>query len=188
MLKDIPQSYYENFTENIWPQLRQRQHPNIRLPLDTVPDDRIFVYKYLSHDLLELAKTSLGPHSRKRILKGVLQGLAELHDHNIVPLDVKPDNIVVECRSIQDGVTASDAVEITDLENAVWLKPGKNIQGILAGNDNWRSPEAHLRAKLNKPTDLFSFGAMVCSVDSTEFGCIADLPDHCSASMSCSGA
>lgn len=123
------------------------------------------VYKYLSHDLLELVRTSLGSHSRKRILKNVLLGLAELHNHDIVHLDLKPDNIVVECWSIQDGVAASDAVQITDIENAVWLKPGKNIQGILAGNDNWRSPEGYLRAKLNKPTDLFSFGAMVRSVE-----------------------
>ena len=164
-MKDIPQSYHSNFTENTWPQLRQRQHPNIRLPLDTVPDERISVYKYLSHDLLELARTSLGSHSRKRILKATLQGLAELHDRDIVHLDVKPDNVVVECQNIQHGIAASDAVQITDIENAVWLKPSKNIQGILAGNDNWRSPKAHLRAKLNKPTDMFSFGAMVCSVD-----------------------
>ncbi len=32
---------------------------------------------------------------------------------------------------------------------------------MLPGNDNWRSPEGHLRGKLNKPTDIFSFVAMV---------------------------
>jgi hypothetical protein len=32
---------------------------------------------------------------------------------------------------------------------------------MLAGNDNWRSPEAHFKGELNKPTDLFSFGAVV---------------------------
>lgn len=85
-----------------------------------------------------------------------------MHDHDIVHLDIKPDNIVVECNEASTATAAGvDAVQITDLENAVWLRPNKNVQGILAGNDNWRSPEAHLRAKLNKPTDLFSFGAMV---------------------------
>ncbi|XRM47931.1 hypothetical protein ABZX51_010882 [Aspergillus tubingensis] len=32
---------------------------------------------------------------------------------------------------------------------------------MLAGNDNWRSPEAHFRGELNKPTDMFAFG-IVC--------------------------
>ncbi|KAJ5823525.1 calcium/calmodulin dependent protein kinase [Penicillium robsamsonii] len=31
---------------------------------------------------------------------------------------------------------------------------------MLAVNDNWRSPEAYFRGELNKPTDLFSLGAM----------------------------
>ncbi|KAK2746774.1 hypothetical protein FQN55_005501 [Onygenales sp. PD_40] len=32
---------------------------------------------------------------------------------------------------------------------------------MLAGNDNWRSPEAHFKGELNKPSDIFSF-ATVC--------------------------
>lgn len=92
-----------------------------------------------------------------------------MHDHDIVHLDIKPDNVVVECHDQVDGTAVVDAVQITDSENAVWLQPGKNVLGVLAGNDNWRSPEAHLRAKLNKPSDLFSFGVMVRSIDASEF-------------------
>jgi hypothetical protein len=32
---------------------------------------------------------------------------------------------------------------------------------MLAGNDDWRSPEAHFKGELNKPTDIFSFGIVV---------------------------
>lgn len=118
----------------------------------------------MSHDFFELARGQISPKLRRQILKGVLQGLVEMHCHNIVHLDVKPDNILIESHDKPDGTIVIDAVQIMDIENAVWLQPGKNVLGMLAGNDNWRSPEAHLRAKLNKPTDMFSFGVMVWRV------------------------
>lgn len=60
-----------------------------------------------------------------------------------------------------EGSFSVSKIQLIDLENAAFLPPGRCIQGMLAGNDNWRSPEAHFRAELNKPTDLFSFGAIV---------------------------
>ncbi|KAK1150266.1 hypothetical protein N8T08_000168 [Aspergillus melleus] len=38
------------------------------------------------------------------------------------------------------------------------------IKGMLAGNDNWRRPEAHFKGELNKPTDMFAFGTVVNAV------------------------
>lgn len=57
--------------------------------------------------------------------------------------------------------TTVDSVQIIDLENAAYLPKGRCIKGMLAGNDNWRSPEAHFKGELNKPTDIFSFAAVV---------------------------
>lgn len=57
--------------------------------------------------------------------------------------------------------TTVEQVQVTDLENAAHLPKGRCIKGMLAGNDNWRSPEAHFKGELNKPTDMFSFGIMV---------------------------
>ncbi|KAL9110588.1 MAG: hypothetical protein Q9227_004946 [Pyrenula ochraceoflavens] len=54
-----------------------------------------------------------------------------------------------------------EETQITDLENAAYLPKGRCIKGMLAGNDNWRSPEAHFKGELNKPADIFSF-AVVC--------------------------
>lgn len=76
-------------------------------------------------------------------------------------LDIKPDNIMADLR-YDDKHTIVEKVQITDLENAAYLPPGRCIRGMLAGNDNWRSPEAHFKEKLNKPTDIFSFGITVC--------------------------
>ena len=57
--------------------------------------------------------------------------------------------------------TIIEQVQITDLENAAYLPQGRCIKGMLAGNDNWRSPEGHFKGELNKPSDMFSFGAVV---------------------------
>ncbi|KAF4628091.1 hypothetical protein G7Y89_g10060 [Cudoniella acicularis] len=89
-----------------------------------------------------------------------LRGIAELHDQQVVHLDIKPDNIVVNYHKFSQE-TVVDQVQVADLENAAFLPKGRCIKGMLAGNDNWRSPEAHLKGELNKPTDIFSFG-IVC--------------------------
>jgi len=57
--------------------------------------------------------------------------------------------------------TIVEQVQITDLENAAYLPKGRCIKGMLAGNDNWRSPEAHFKGEFNKPSDIFSFGVVV---------------------------
>ena len=62
-----------------------------------------------------------------------------------------------------DRDTIVEQVQITDLENAAYLPKDRCIKGMLADNDNWRSPEAHFKAELNKPTDIFSFGIVVCA-------------------------
>ena len=67
---------------------------------------------------------------------------------------------MVNCRHVGQE-TIVEHVQITDLENAAYLPKGRCIKGMLAGNDNWRSPEAHFKGELNKPSDIFSFGAVV---------------------------
>lgn len=74
--------------------------------------------------------------------------------------DIKPDNIMVQCRQTAHTTTI-EQVQLTDLENAAYLPKGRCIKGMLAGNDNWRSPEAHFKGELNKPSDMFSFGLVV---------------------------
>ncbi|KAJ0420974.1 kinase-like domain-containing protein [Aspergillus carlsbadensis] len=144
--------------QDIWPHLPNS--PNIRLPWDTVPGQRVLVYKYLSHDFLSLVKDNISLQARKQILKNSLLGLAELHDRHIVHLDIKPENIMVDSHcNAQKSVV--ERVQLIDLENAAHLPDGRCVKGMLAGNANWRSPEAHLKGELNKPTDIFSFG-IVC--------------------------
>lgn len=69
---------------------------------------------------------------------------------------------MVDCHENNHQETIVDQVQIIDLENAAHLPHGRCIKGMLAGNDNWRSPEAHFKGELNKPADIFSFGIVVC--------------------------
>jgi serine/threonine protein kinase len=54
-----------------------------------------------------------------------------------------------------------EKVQLTDLDNAAYLPHSRYIKGIVAGNKNWRSPEAFFKSKLSKPADIFSFGIIV---------------------------
>ncbi|PSN69711.1 putative serine/threonine protein kinase [Corynespora cassiicola Philippines] len=143
VLKDIPQDIFSSFNEHIRTRLRESQY--LRLPSDAIPDQRIFVYKYFTHEFLSLLRNKISMQARKQILKDSLRGIAELHDQDIVHIDIKLNNIMANCR--QDGEeTIVEQVQITDLKNAAYLPKG--------------SPEAHFKGDLNKITDLFSFGAV----------------------------
>ncbi|KAK2731175.1 hypothetical protein FQN57_003547 [Myotisia sp. PD_48] len=153
ILKDIPKSFFSSFNEDIWPRLREKSR-YLRLPHDTIPGQQnVFVYKYMDSDLLSLVRTQLPLQARKQILKATLQGIAELHNNNIVHLDIKPDNIMVNYRGT--GLeTIIEHVQIIDLENATYLPKGRCIKGMLPGNDSWRSPEGHFKVIFGTDDDL----------------------------------
>jgi hypothetical protein len=67
---------------------------------------------------------------------------------------------LVNYRHVDQEVVV-EQVKISDLENAAYLPKPRCIKGMLAGNDNWRSPEGHFKGELNKPSDLYSFGLVV---------------------------
>lgn len=148
-MKDIQQSIYKNFEEIL--QSRLRQHPQLRFPSETIPDQRIYAYKCLENSFLTLVKEKhISIEARKQILKASLEGIAELHDHNVVhisnrslsnyygnesySLDIKPDNILVN--KPQDS--AIENVQIIDFEHAAYIPKGRCLKGRLLGNDNWR--------------------------------------------------
>lgn len=86
MLKDIPESILSHFNERLWPRLCKDTSALLRLPFDTIPDQRIFVYKYLTDEFLCLVREQIPMQARRHILKVSLQAIAELHDRDIVHL------------------------------------------------------------------------------------------------------
>ena len=67
---------------------------------------------------------------------------------------------MVDYRHI-DQEMAVKQVQICDLENSAYPPKPRCITGMLAGNDNWRSPQGHFKGELNKPSDLYSSGLVV---------------------------
>jgi serine/threonine protein kinase len=84
-------------------------------------------------------------------------------DTDVCYADVKPNNILVECKLSGHGQrqVSVDHVQIADVEDACHVPPGRTIRGTQIGNWMWRSPEAHAQGPLGKPSDMFSFGLVV---------------------------
>ena len=70
---------------------------------------------------------------------------------------------MVDCRYVGQDMSI-DRVRVMGLENSWHLPMRKRVRGMLTGNENWRSPEAHMKGELNKPSDMFSFGAVVSDI------------------------
>ena len=77
--------------------------------------------------------------------------------------EVKANNILVQCEGEGDTRHITQ-VQLVDLEDAAYVRPGANIRGKQVGNYMWRSPEAHAQGRVNKPTDIFSYGIVVSAL------------------------
>lgn len=75
-------------------------------------------------------------------------------------LDIKADNILVNWEQSQDEILVR-RVQLGDLEDSLYLPPGKSVVGKQAGNWMWRSPEAHAGGPIKKSSDIFSFAIVV---------------------------
>lgn len=57
---------------------------NLRTMVDTVPKFELFVYHFMTGNLLQVSAMSLSKSTRKSILRCALRGLADLHDRSII--------------------------------------------------------------------------------------------------------
>lgn len=79
---------------------------------------------------------------------------------NYPAADVKANNILVDWENSPHGI-AIRQVQLAGIEDATYVGPDSDIVDIQVGNLMWRSPEAHVQARVNKPSDIFSFGIVV---------------------------
>lgn len=137
-----------------------QKSPYIRAADDTIPDQSMFAYKYFKDHLLSFAQKDVPLPLTKRILKDSLRGIAALHEKDIMHTDIKANNIMVDWDET-DGNTTINQVQIADIEDAAYVPDNCAIVGRQVGNWMWRSPEAHASGRVHKPSDIFSFGAVV---------------------------
>ncbi|KAJ8113983.1 hypothetical protein OPT61_g4029 [Boeremia exigua] len=121
-----------------------------------------YQYKQLLQEREHFGRVWLATSGREHfVLKDVLELIFEHFNEEIRPnVHIKPDNIMLDYHD-DGGELVVGKVQLTDLDNAAYLPNGRYIKGMVAGNENWRSPEAFFRGKLSKPADMFSFG-IVC--------------------------
>ncbi|KAH8668753.1 kinase-like domain-containing protein [Xylariales sp. PMI_506] len=154
VLKSLFESEY-NYALSLQPKFAES--PYLRAVRDTIPANKMFVNEYLSDHLLNFAWKPMPLITQKRILRDALRGLAAMHAHDIAHLDIKANNIMVDYHEARDGSLVVDRVQLSDLEDSTYIPPAQALRGLQVGNHWWRSPEAHVKGGINKPTDIFSF-------------------------------
>ncbi|KAL8978580.1 MAG: hypothetical protein Q9205_005863 [Flavoplaca limonia] len=137
--------------------------PFIRLPIDGIEngiDGHMgLVFPYYTENFLQLAQDRGFSRTQiKRILFDVLKGIAACHSKDWVHNDVKPSNIMVSYKALENDTREVDSVALIDLECVGKVKKGQAIFGRF-GNVLWRSPEAQAGICVQKPTDIWAFGA-----------------------------
>lgn len=137
--------------------LRQLKHPNIiQLHGSFKQNDRLYlVFDYIKLSLLDLQDQSpdgLGIEVIKKIVLGVLKGLAEMHTNGFLHRDIKPENILVDPdnqpKIIDFGFCRGFEISVEPLTNYVATR--------------WyRSPELLLSSVYGAEVDMWALGCVI---------------------------
>ncbi|MCJ1309310.1 hypothetical protein MMC25_002969 [Agyrium rufum] len=120
----------------------------------------MLVFSYLQDDLSGLIEGGLPLSVTKKTLRKVWKGLAELHSAGTVHTDVSPDNILIDWTEANGSLT-SKRVALIDLEDAVLTGSKPSSNDPRSSDYRWQSPEASALGKLDRYSDMFSFGFFV---------------------------
>ena len=112
--------------------------------------------------LSALSKAGLDMGAYIGLMNQVLQALAHMHARNVLHLDIKPDNLLVE--QLNDGTLR---VKVTDFGLAAAIERSSLIDvqtanGQLAGTPLYMAPELVTQAGAPKPrADLYAIGVIL---------------------------
>ncbi|XP_074658860.1 serine/threonine-protein kinase 17A-like isoform X2 [Tubulanus polymorphus] len=90
----------------------------------------------------------------QRLMRQILDGIAFLHDKNIVHLDIKPQNIL-----LTKTAPAHGDIKLCDFSFAKQVNQGTDIRDIL-GTLDYVAPEILSYEPIKKATDMWSIGVL----------------------------
>ncbi|KAL3474299.1 kinase-like domain-containing protein [Aspergillus californicus] len=157
VLKPVSDSILEQsiLLQKLFSDTRQLRHH-----VDIHNNDRVLIYEYFTHDILSFVRDNpqLFIKSRKHILREVGKAIERLHAKDWIHLDIKPDNVMINC-SDNSGQLQIERAVLSDLDCALKLE-GDRLLDARIGNVMWRSPEGQVGKGIGKPSDIFSYGLL----------------------------
>ncbi|KAL3490565.1 kinase-like domain-containing protein [Aspergillus germanicus] len=128
---------------------------------DVIPSESMIVCEPYNTSFYRAIKhrDRLSPSMVKKILKSLLNVLAELHDQDVVYGVFSLRKILIDLTKDRGQLTLSK-VQLAHSVNTVYLPRGSNIVGRQIGPLEWRSPESAVLGPVNKPSDIFSFALL----------------------------
>lgn len=129
-MKSVPNNDFKCF-QDMFRDLRTS--PYVRVAVDEVPEQSMFVYRYLRESLLSFAQREVSISVVKRVLRDSLRGIAALHGRGIVHTDIKANNIMLDWNE-KDGITSIQRVQITDIDDAAYVPESSAIVVRQVGN------------------------------------------------------
>ncbi|KAJ3729182.1 kinase-like domain-containing protein [Lentinula guzmanii] len=164
----LPSTEYDvsKYFEREWRLMKESRHPNIVLFLGLSrapdPDNRIFIVsefidngnlRYYIHDKNKPFPWRL----RLSFATDIARALAYLHARKCIHRDLKGENLLV---------TANGRLKITDFGFAriAARNEAESKRLTFCGTDSYMSPEILLGEEFDLPTDIFSFGVILCEI------------------------
>ncbi|KAI7487523.1 kinase-like protein [Hortaea werneckii] len=136
----------------------------LRMHVDCNDEEAVLVFPYYETTLLALIQgdPEFPTEGRMKVLRQVGEAIQELHSKDWMHLDVKPDNVLVNCNTNEEGCKAVADAALGDFDLVCKCEQAKPLHTPYAiGNVMWRSPEGQTGRGVTKASDIYSFG-LVC--------------------------
>ncbi|XP_076872177.1 LOW QUALITY PROTEIN: striated muscle preferentially expressed protein kinase [Brachyhypopomus gauderio] len=114
----------------------------------------VLITELCREELLErlVKKTNILESEIRSCIRQILEGLAYLHQNDIIHLDIKPENILMSDRR-------SDQIKICDFGNARTLSANE-VQYCTYGTPEYIAPEIVNQTPISKATDIWPVGVI----------------------------
>ena len=156
--KPCPNAYSKNMLKNEFLILMKLDHKNIIKPLDF--HDDMMILPYYKQDILNMLanrKLLFGDYEIHLFMKAIASAVKYLHDKNIVHMDIKPDNILMNddiSKCVLCDFGGSKIEDEIDPKNAV----GTELYAAPELFSNW---ERKTNFPIGKPVDIYALGTTV---------------------------